>query len=485
MINITDFYNLRNHKDCKLLNINYITHINFILNKYNIVYENEKDKKKKLKILKNKNIKIKKNKISNKINLILNKLSEHNIDKIVIEFINNIELYNIDNFNEFLKTIYNKIIIEIIFIKTYLDFFKIITYIYIKKFNHTLEYFYNLLEDQFYFHYTNKENNENVRLNNLFLIKELIKLNFFNTSFVLYIDNYILHQKLYMTDIYFWFNNKCLTQEQLLTIKKIINNNNIQLRDRVLLETLLKNNTCNSFINKSLSYKDILTITGKNTNIIENINDDIIENIDHNIVNIDNNLENINIDNNLENTNIIENINDNNLENINDDNNLENINDDNLENINDNIVNIDNNLENINDNNLENINDDNNLENINDNNLENINDNNLENINNDTIELDNILDEYLYINNSESLEYYIELNSNNNTIINFILTYLINKYFLLPNNQYYKLINLLNKLITTNILFKNNIYNYIIKIGNKYNNPTRYNKIILLYSNIK
>ena len=42
--------------------------------------------------------------ISNKINLILNKLSESNIDNLIIEFIQNINQIDHDTFNEIQKT---------------------------------------------------------------------------------------------------------------------------------------------------------------------------------------------------------------------------------------------------------------------------------------------------------------------------------------------------------------------------------------------
>jgi hypothetical protein len=59
--------------------------------------------KKIVNIFKNPKIKLLKDKISNKINLILNKISENNIDNLVIEFIENIRIQSIDEYNEFLR----------------------------------------------------------------------------------------------------------------------------------------------------------------------------------------------------------------------------------------------------------------------------------------------------------------------------------------------------------------------------------------------
>ena len=133
---IDTFFQYRHLEECKNLDENII---NSILNLFNSNYDIKHKKNKKVfikksenSILKNSKLQSMKDKISNKVNLILNKLSDTNIDNLVIEFIQNIKLNNIDDYNEFLQSIYNKIILEVNFIKNYLSFFKIITYIYEK-----------------------------------------------------------------------------------------------------------------------------------------------------------------------------------------------------------------------------------------------------------------------------------------------------------------------------------------------------------------
>ena len=98
----------------------------------NSINKKERKIKKNNNILKNNKIQQKKDNISNKINLILNKLSENNINNLLIEFIDTIGQVDNETFDEILKIFYLKIINEINFIKIYLDFLKLIIYIYKK-----------------------------------------------------------------------------------------------------------------------------------------------------------------------------------------------------------------------------------------------------------------------------------------------------------------------------------------------------------------
>ena len=91
---------------------------NDILKKLNMLFpEIEKRNKNKNKnnVLKNQKIQTQKENITNKVNLILNKLSEKNIDNLVIEFIENIRIQSSDEYNEFLRVFYLKILSEINF----------------------------------------------------------------------------------------------------------------------------------------------------------------------------------------------------------------------------------------------------------------------------------------------------------------------------------------------------------------------------------
>jgi hypothetical protein len=160
--NLKSFLQLKNHKDCKDLDIEVIT---FILEsfensegkkqkKYNF---NNNNYKKSNQILKNPKIKLIKEKISNKVNLILNKLSENNLSSLLIEFFQNIKIVNLDDFNEVIKTIYIKMLTEIKFLKLYLEFFKNIIGTYKHVYSYNISYFYDLLEYKFNFDYNNLE----------------------------------------------------------------------------------------------------------------------------------------------------------------------------------------------------------------------------------------------------------------------------------------------------------------------------------------
>jgi hypothetical protein len=259
---------------------------------------NKKTKKikKNNNILKNNKLQRKKDNISSKVNLILNKLSENNINNLVIEFIESINQVDIENFEEIQKIFYLKIINEINFIKIYLDFFKIIGYLYKIVQNYNLEFFYNTIEIKFNLDYNNLKqdlindkysfinelNCENKRLNNLILIKKLVDHNFLSNHLINECDNIILNQNLYLSDIYYWYNNKdnyTLSLEDNDKIKNIIlNNNNLNSRDKILLECLIdnkKNSNKNIF---NLEIYNLLNNFIKNNSDIELINNNEISN---------------------------------------------------------------------------------------------------------------------------------------------------------------------------------------------------------------
>lgn len=357
-LNIELFNSLKSEQECLDLDINIISSINDSFSNNDFKNKKYKIQQKKVQnVLKNPKIKLIKDKICNKVNLILNKLSENNIDNLLTEFVENVKISNLEDYNEFLKTLYLKILSEINFIKTYLSFFSLITKIYYSNYNFTTEYFYNLIENKFNLDYDlinnsnylflNELDNDNKRLNNLTLINEMINFKFFNDKFKHTIESIILTQDKYLSDIHHWFKNNRLSNDQLLIVKSIIMND-IQLRDKVLLENLLNGNT-SKIIFKTIQF--------------EKVNNTI---------------------NQPSQTN--------------------------------------------------------------------------------TIELDNILEEYFFINNSESLENYIETNCIDAITKNKFCEYLIDKYFKLSNDEYKKIIILFKFLIKNKILFKSNLSRGLLNI---------------------
>lgn len=205
-------------------------------------------------ILKNQTVQNNKDIISNKINLILNKLSESNIDNLIIEFIQNINQVDHDTFNEIQKTFYLKIISEINFVKIYIKFLKIIGYLYNKVQGYNLSYFYSIVESKFKLDYTEQFiipsnlsyfikniNDTGHRINNLIIINNLIDNNMLSKSIYDYCDNIILNQEIYISDIYNWFNlkNRELTENEINNITIILGKNICSPRDVILLENLI------------------------------------------------------------------------------------------------------------------------------------------------------------------------------------------------------------------------------------------------------
>jgi hypothetical protein len=221
------------------------------------------DKNKKIKkntkkpvvnILKNQKIQNKKDIIGNKVNLILNKLSESNIDSLIIEFIQNINQIDQETFEEVQKTFYLKIIGEINFIKIYLQFLKILGFLYQKVQGYNLSFFYSMVESKFKLDYSdfnieanskfdfiNEQDGESKRINNLILIKHLVENKMLNSSIYDFCDNIIIEQNIFLPDIYHWFSSKTrdLTLEEINKINILLKKEGISSRETVLLENLI------------------------------------------------------------------------------------------------------------------------------------------------------------------------------------------------------------------------------------------------------
>jgi hypothetical protein len=215
-------------------------------------------KKPNINILKNQKIQNKKDNIINKVNLILNKLSETNIDNLIVEFIENINQVDIDDYELILKAFYLKIIGEINFVAIYLQFLKIIDSLYNKVQSYNLHFFISIVESKFKLDYTdfdiepdNKLNwvrdldGETKRINNQILIKNLINQKFVSDALIDLCDNIILNQTVFLADIYFWFDTRKISNDYLNKIKLLLQKQNITPRETVLLENLIAQPTQN------------------------------------------------------------------------------------------------------------------------------------------------------------------------------------------------------------------------------------------------
>lgn len=291
MLDIDDFISYKPNKEVQELDTKTLELLNSLFG-LNDKYKKSKKyiKKQSINILKSQKVQNKKDNIINKVNLILNKLSETNIDNLVLEFLENINQVDEDNFDEIQKTIYIKILSEINFCKIYLDFLKIIGLIYNKVQNYSLNYFISIIELKFKTDYTNfnidfdekynilKElEGETKRFNNLVLLKSLFDNKMLSKELEELCDNLIIEQNIYLPDIYHWFNLKNieLSDQQKTIIKKHIIENVLSPRENVLLESLLttnekfikQTNETNPQTNKNIIKNDTLLL--ECDNIIE------------------------------------------------------------------------------------------------------------------------------------------------------------------------------------------------------------------------
>ena len=264
-------------------NINTQEFNNNIFKKLNVLFpdsdKNKKNNKNKINnnnnILKNQKIQSQKDNICNKVNLILNKLSEKNINNLIIKFIENINQVSPEIFKDIQKTFYLKIISEINFINIYIEFIIIIGFLYNKVQKYNLSYFYNMVETKFKLDYTNYEinpinnlsfiidlNGETNRINNLIIINNMIKYKLISNDIFNICDEIILNQKIFFSDIYYWFNyqNRKLNTSEIIKINDILNNNNIPNRDLILLKNMLQENGNNIQIKEQHESKDNIHI---------------------------------------------------------------------------------------------------------------------------------------------------------------------------------------------------------------------------------
>ena len=147
-----------------------------------------------------------------------------------------------------------KIISEISFIKIYLQFLKVLGFIYWKVQSYDLSHFISIVESKFRLDYTEYDilpdskfeflrefDGETKRINNLILIKNLIEQKFINETLNDKLDHLIISQTVFLPDIYYWFNsrNKEITNDEKNKISELLKTPNLNSREIVLLESLI------------------------------------------------------------------------------------------------------------------------------------------------------------------------------------------------------------------------------------------------------
>jgi hypothetical protein len=255
-MDIESFVSLKTLPELETLSNEIINIITILSNGKKIIKNNNKGNQ----LLKNPKIQLLKDKIENKVNLILNKLSELNINNLLVEFVETIGKIKEEEFNDIQKAFYQKMQSDISFIKIYIDFYKLISHVYILQFNYSNKFMINIIESKFLYDYYDIKytetynflmeyedaNNfiisENKRINHLIIIKNMIYSNILNNNLENIITEKLLEQKKYYADIYYWLQNKKLDDTIKLTIKNIIINNTLPLREKVLLDNLILDN---------------------------------------------------------------------------------------------------------------------------------------------------------------------------------------------------------------------------------------------------
>lgn len=243
--------------------------------------KNNKNESGGVHILKNQKLQNKKETMTNKVNLILNKLSESHMNNLLSEFLENINQINNDEYIEIQKTFYLKMIAEPVFMDIYLKFFKLISFIYNKVLQYDISYFINLVQNKFYYDYKNIDcddflknlNNENNRLANLQLIINMVNNNIVSKNIYNECDDIIINNKNNIIDTYHWFNlrNKSLTTDEKNKLTLLLDNIPKLSREYILLNSLLENKETTNNIVKPTK----VTINKNHLNALEC--DNIIE----------------------------------------------------------------------------------------------------------------------------------------------------------------------------------------------------------------
>jgi len=248
----------KNSLSCQNLDDDQFKHMSALLklNKYKKKKNNTKEPKKLSTVVKEK-IQISKDKIENRISLLINKLDSTNIDKIIEEFINKFKDIEESEFLIFQKEIYKRIIKDSKFQDIFLDFFIKIKKIYNLINNFNENYFISLIEYKFKYDYTNLKDKANYilddinildsednRINNLLLIIRFIEYGYFDVKILDEISKILLSSN-HIPDIYKFMNNKYINSiynfDEYYSILYSKVNDNMSSRYSVLLNSILEN----------------------------------------------------------------------------------------------------------------------------------------------------------------------------------------------------------------------------------------------------
>jgi len=270
-MNSVDLCKLKNDTKCVFLSENIISNILDIFSKSNIKVI--KCAKKHVSAIKTNKVQAKKDLNENKIIMIMNKISENNINELIGEYLCNIFVDTEEKYNIIMTEMFNKMLKDIKFVENYIKFAIKIFVIEKKRLNLYPEEFIDLIK------LTINNGNEDERAACYVLIKVLIKYNFINNDIISFISNYVLsnNDKTKYIDVFNWFTgidinnykdnilkiiNKCsienMNREEILIESLIETNNSISNVEEISENTLVKEEEINTLIQNIIEEYDFL-----------------------------------------------------------------------------------------------------------------------------------------------------------------------------------------------------------------------------------
>uniref|UniRef100_A0A6C0HWM3 Uncharacterized protein n=1 Tax=viral metagenome TaxID=1070528 RepID=A0A6C0HWM3_9ZZZZ len=287
-MNSVDLYKLKNDTKCVFLSENIISSILDTFSKSNIKVI--KCAKKQVSAIKTNKVQAKKDLNENKIIMIMNKISENNINELIGEYLCNVFVDTEEKYNVIMTEIFNKMLKDIKFVENYIKFALKIFIIEKKRLNLYPEEFIDLIK------LTVSIGTEEERCACYTLMKVLIKYEFFNKDIIKFISNIVLsnNDKLKYIDIYNWFSGIDISEyrEAILNIIKKCNSENMN-REEILLESLFEKSINNELVEETL---DIISNHNQINTLINNIIEeyDFLKSIDEVIEFIQVECDNIN-----------------------------------------------------------------------------------------------------------------------------------------------------------------------------------------------
>ena len=250
-----NLYKLKNDTKCVFLNEKIIQTILDSFSKSNI--KPIKTVKKQVNVMKTNKIQAKKDLNENKIIMIMNKISDNNINELIGEYIMNILMDTEEKYNAIMTEMFHKMIKEPKFIENYIKFAIKIFIIEKKRLNLAPETFIETIKDTI----KNEESTEVERQGCYEIIRHLVKNNFFNDKIIDYISEQVLNPKdtTNYIDVYNWFNTYDVSKykSSIMNIIKKCEEHNMN-REKFLIESLIDNKKTNVTVVEEFEEDDVV-----------------------------------------------------------------------------------------------------------------------------------------------------------------------------------------------------------------------------------